>query len=85
LRICVFGHQQNHEVGQKITEDTVQKKNVPTGSFAYLHVCYRGKEITALDTTSQQTSWDFLAEKNIKFSLPPPLRKHRISKNSSVS
>ncbi len=37
--ICAFvllGCHQNHKAGKENTEDTVQEKNVPKGSFAYL-------------------------------------------------
>ena len=43
LRICVSGRQQNHKKIQKNQERIIRyrlKKNVPTGSNAYLRICY---------------------------------------------
>jgi hypothetical protein len=43
LRICVSGRQQNHKKIQKNQERIIRyrlKKSVPSGSNAYLRICY---------------------------------------------
>jgi hypothetical protein len=40
------GDEQNHKALPENTKDTI-KKNVPKGSFVYLRICFRVKEITA--------------------------------------
>ena len=53
--ICPGGHQQNPEK-EKIDEKQNDKRTVPQGSFAYLHIRSSLKKITALDLVLLQNT-----------------------------
>jgi hypothetical protein len=51
VRVCIFAYSSDlcaNKITKKLHK-TPSEKNVPKCSFAYSHICFQGKEITALE------------------------------------